>query len=1152
MSAFKQIVKTEFIRYFYSPLALVYLICFLLLNGLFAFYFGHFFERERADLLSMFAFQPWLYILFVSGIAMRSWAEEFRSKTILQIATLPVPLSYFVWGKFFATWIFCLFALILTFPFWITVNIMGNPDNAVIGAGYIASLMLSGCMLAIAQTMSALTKNQIIALVLAVLANLLFFMSGLDFVLDVFRGFLAPSLVDMIASFSFLTHFSTMSAGLLELRDIVFFGSLIILFNLTTLLIVSYRTAGTTRWLKTSKRSYYVVAFVGLLLGFCGINLIANVYLRQIKIDFTEEKMFSLTPDTDRIIGNLETPVIVRLYYSSILGERNPNVRLFFDKIRLLLQQYAVLANGKIELKLYNPLPFSDAEDRALAAGIQPLPIISNNSNAYFGLTISDEKGNQEVIPFFPLSRQSFAEQDLTEAFYKLGRKKPKLGLLTSLSMGENIIENVTTSKWEILNQLEKFYDVYKVSSEHDNLKYLDALMIVHPQNLGQKLQENIRDYSLSGGKVLAFFDVATEAQQIYAPVTSMFTASDYGILPKAWGIRFVDKGVVADLGNSSFIDATKDYASNPEFTQDAIQFYVRNDGFVRQSRIVANLKKMLVTSASIFVPEKDAKIKFEPLLVAGKNSQLMSAKVVYDRIVPAVILRNFKADNKAKVLSARIKGNDGKLDVIVVGDSDLLYDSYWTTHQQVLEKNYSIPVLDNANFVLNALDALLGNESLLALRGKNYYARPFEKLERQRIDVAKDTKIKEKEILDNLARAKIGMTEITAKKNFEGRGDFTPDELSIIAKIRKKIDKERQNLFTIRNESTQYFERLKNVLQLWNVYFIPLVLLIVLLLPTLRKKKIVYNIDEKFNFKLLKIIIICLLLFGAGLLAAWTQNKSKIFDYENKSVFANLATQINDVTTITLQNHDETLEFYVDDKGEWKLKGAEHYLVYQNRIRNLLSVLLSATYYEKKTEGMERLSNFDLQPIENKGSRAVQITLANGKNTILRVNVGKYDIDLGRGSRGAYIRFNDSFQVWLIQADFVDLKLQKDNWLYNTLWNLQFGRLMSVNNVANVDQLANLAKELLNVRFSGAKKDVGDAALEFALDINGENNSQVKIDFYKSGNTYFVKYIFAEVSASNLLKDFAGYANGIFYEISAKDMEKIKNAAQPFLKASK
>ncbi|MBR2033852.1 MAG: Gldg family protein, partial [Alphaproteobacteria bacterium] len=885
MSAFKQIVKTEFIRYFYSPLAFVYLICFLLLNGLFAFYFGHFFERERADLLSMFAFQPWLYILFVSGIAMRSWAEEFRSKTILQIATLPIPLSYFVWGKFFATWLFCLFAPVLTSPFWITVNILGSPDNSVITAGYFASLMLSGCMLAIAQTMSALTKNQIVALVLSVLVNLLFFMSGFDLVLDIFRGVLAPSLVDMIASFSFLTHFSTMSAGLLELRDIVFFGSLIILFNLTTLLIVSYRTAGTTRWLKTSKRNYYIVAFVGLLLGFCGINLIANIYLRQIKIDFTEEKMFSLTSSTRKIIRDLKGPIVARLYYSPVLGERNPDARLYFDRIRLLLQQYAALSRGKIEIKIYNPKPFSEAEDRALAAGIQPLPIISNNSNAYFGLTLDDEKGNQKVIPFFPLSRQNFAEQDLSEVFYMLGRKKPKLGLLTSLPMGEKVIENVATSKWEILNQIEKFYDIYSVSSNLDNLDALDVLMIVHPQGLTLEAQEEIRNYSLRGGKVLAFFDVATEAQHIYAPVTSMLTPSDYGILPKAWGIRFIDNGVVADLGNSSFVDATKNYASNPEFTQDAIQFYVRNDGFAKHSDITANLKKMMITSASVFVPEKNAKIKFQPLLMAGENSQLMSAKVVYDRIPPAVLLRNFKADNKPKVLSARIMGADSKLDVIVVGDSDLLYDSYWATYQQVLEKTYNIPLLDNANFVLNALDVLSGNNGLLNLRGKSYYDRPFEKIEKQRIELAKNTKIKEKEILDNLARAKIGMTEITAKKNFEGRGNFTPDELAVIANIRKQIDKERQNLFKIRDEVMIDFKNLKNILQFGNVYFVPLVLLCVMLLSILKKNIRMITVKEQFNYRVLWFVIGGLILLGLGLFSVWWQNRENVLDYENKQV---------------------------------------------------------------------------------------------------------------------------------------------------------------------------------------------------------------------------------------------------------------------------
>ena len=172
------VAKNEFYRYFTSPLAYVFLISFLLLNGSFAIYFGHFFEAGQASLLSMFSFQPWLFLLFIPGISMRLWAEEFRTKTILQIITMPIHLSSLVWGKFFAAWFFCSLAIALTFPFWITVNLLGTPDNWVILCSYIGSFMLAGAMLAISQTMSALTKNMVIALVLSVFANLLFFLSG--------------------------------------------------------------------------------------------------------------------------------------------------------------------------------------------------------------------------------------------------------------------------------------------------------------------------------------------------------------------------------------------------------------------------------------------------------------------------------------------------------------------------------------------------------------------------------------------------------------------------------------------------------------------------------------------------------------------------------------------------------------------------------------------------------------------------------------------------------------------------------------------------------------------------------------------------------------------------------------------------------------
>lgn len=160
MHNLRTVIKNELIRYFISPLAYVYLVAFLVLNASFAIYFGHFFDLGRADLLSMFAYQPWLYLLFLPGISMRLWSEEFRSKTIVQIMTMPVSTTALVWGKFFASWIFCALALFLTFPFWITVNLLGTPDNAVIAVGYLGSLVLAGCMLAISQTMSALTKTR--------------------------------------------------------------------------------------------------------------------------------------------------------------------------------------------------------------------------------------------------------------------------------------------------------------------------------------------------------------------------------------------------------------------------------------------------------------------------------------------------------------------------------------------------------------------------------------------------------------------------------------------------------------------------------------------------------------------------------------------------------------------------------------------------------------------------------------------------------------------------------------------------------------------------------------------------------------------------------------------------------------------------------
>ena len=217
------IVRRELASYFATPLAYVFIIIFLVLTSLFTFSLGNFYERGQADLQPFFSFHPWLYLFLVPAISMRLWAEERKSGSLELLITLPVTLIEAVIGKFLAAWAFTAVALALTFPIWITVNYLGNPDNGAIFAAYLGSLFMAGGFLAIGACMSAVTRNQVIAFILAIVVCFIFLVAGLPIVLDAFRGWMAQPLVDAIASLSFLTHFRSISKGVIELRDVVYF-----------------------------------------------------------------------------------------------------------------------------------------------------------------------------------------------------------------------------------------------------------------------------------------------------------------------------------------------------------------------------------------------------------------------------------------------------------------------------------------------------------------------------------------------------------------------------------------------------------------------------------------------------------------------------------------------------------------------------------------------------------------------------------------------------------------------------------------------------------------------------------------------------------------------------------------------------------------
>jgi ABC-2 type transport system permease protein len=237
------VTRREMSGYFSTPVAWVFIVIFLVMSGVFTFYIGSFYERGIADLEPFFQFHPWLYLFLVPAIGMRLWAEERRSGTIELLLTLPITAWQAVAGKFLAAWLFVGLALLLTFPVWLTVNYLGQPDNGVILAAYIGSWLMAGGFLAIASCMSAITRNQVVAFILSVVGCFGFLLSGLPMVMNLFTGWAPQALIDAIANFSFLAHFASISKGVIDLRDLIYFGLVMLLWLLANTVVLEIKKA---------------------------------------------------------------------------------------------------------------------------------------------------------------------------------------------------------------------------------------------------------------------------------------------------------------------------------------------------------------------------------------------------------------------------------------------------------------------------------------------------------------------------------------------------------------------------------------------------------------------------------------------------------------------------------------------------------------------------------------------------------------------------------------------------------------------------------------------------------------------------------------------------------------------------------------------
>ena len=241
MGTSRAISKRELRSYFTTPLAYVFIVIFLALNGVTAFYFGGLFDRGQADMQPLFGFLPWLYLFLIPAVAMRLWAEERKAGTLELLMTLPVSTFNAVFGKFLAAWIFTGIALALTFPVCVTVNYLGDPDNGVIIASYLGGFLMAGSYLAIGGFVSAMTRNQVIAFVVGAAVIFLFMMSGLELVQSAFRGWAPDLVIDLVRSFSFLVHYDAIVRGVIDIRDLIFFISIIGVFLFANMVVVDLK-----------------------------------------------------------------------------------------------------------------------------------------------------------------------------------------------------------------------------------------------------------------------------------------------------------------------------------------------------------------------------------------------------------------------------------------------------------------------------------------------------------------------------------------------------------------------------------------------------------------------------------------------------------------------------------------------------------------------------------------------------------------------------------------------------------------------------------------------------------------------------------------------------------------------------------------------
>lgn len=598
------------------------------------------------------------------------------------------------------------------------------------------------------------------------------------------------------------------------------------------------------------KKSIFLVLLAVLLLA---VNWIADIALRNMRIDLTEDRLYSLSEGTKSVLGNLDAPVDLRFYFSDKASNGLPVIKDYGKRVRDLLKEYEARSNGQISLTVIEPETFSEEEDEAVAYGLRGAQTISGEA-LYFGLVARDEADGQEIIPFFTQERESLVEYDLTQLIDRLskGNSFPKLGVITNLPLqfGRGgltaIQQGIQPQPYAIYEHLRQVFDIHMLGTDFEMIEGdIDVLMIAQAHGLGDQQRYLIDQYIMTGGNALVFVDPYSEAAALDQQVTQ-FGAPQASLsfnmpkLLKSWGVVLEEGRIVADLGLAQRVNMGAAADPRRQIVDFVPWLAVTADYLDRDDIITGQLDQLNLASAGVLHLLDDRRTTITPLLTSSRDAAMLDVFEVEGQPDPDRLIQMVNPTDETYVLGARIRGpatsafsgrqdaghieSADDINVLVLSDSDILEDRFWAQVQDFFGQRVIVPIADNGRFVINALDHLSGSDALISLRSRGVASRPFTVMERLRRDAEAEYLSEEQRLEDQLRLTEQKISELEAQ-NSEGGTFLTQEQLDEIEKFRTQALDTRQALRNVQRNLRKDIDRLQSWVIWLNILAIPALL---------------------------------------------------------------------------------------------------------------------------------------------------------------------------------------------------------------------------------------------------------------------------------------------------------------------------------------